>query len=150
VDKTKLTAVLDAIKSQANCACETYQGILNDTTIQIPADRLREVMDALVDQFDYFHLSAITAQQREGQTDQIELIYHFWMGTGISLLMTLPAESPQLSSIISFLPGADFYEREVAEMFGVTFTGRKETPPLLLPDNWDQGPPFIRKEADHE
>jgi NADH:ubiquinone oxidoreductase subunit C len=31
-------------------------------------------------------------------------------------------------------------------MFGIRFSGREDTPPLLLPDDWDGGPPFIRKE----
>lgn len=147
MERIDIQSVLAKIQTEIGCACEVYEGIGNDHTICIPPDKLRAVIDVLNDHFDCYHLSGITAQQRADQTDQIEVIYNFWKGVGISLLMKLPVKSPELQSIISFLPGADFYEREVAEMFGVAFTGRTETPPLLLPDDWDQGPPFIRNEV---
>jgi len=150
MDRIDIETILNKIQLQTGCVCETYAHIENDDTIRIPADQLQAVIGVLMGDFDYYHLSAITAQQREDQTDELEVMYHFWKDTGLSLIMTLPAKLPQLTSIISIIPGADFYEREVAEMFGVTFTGRAETPPLLLPDDWDQGPPFIRDEVNNE
>ncbi len=127
-----------------------YAEIGNDAAFEIPADRLTAIVQMLASVFNCRHLSAITAQQREGQADEIEVFYHFWQGTGFSFLMRLPADGPQLPSIISTLPGADFYEREAAEMFGINFTGRDKTPPLLLPDDWAQGPPLRLKEAQDE
>ena len=141
---------LNEIELRVGCACETYDGIGNDETICIPKGKLLEVLDVLMTTFDCKHLTAITAQQREEKLDEIEVLYHFWKDSGLSLLMTLPAENPELPSIVKIIPGADFYERETAEMFGVSFTGREATPPLLLPEEWDQGPPFIRKEHDNE
>lgn len=144
-----LQAVLDKIKAETGCACEVFLGITNDETIRIPAEKLIAVINLLREHFDIYHLSAITAQQREDQPDEIELIYHLWYGKGLSLLLRLPADVPEVPSIFSLVPGADFYEREAAEMYGVVFTGRSETPRLLLPDEWDQGPPFLRvKERD--
>lgn len=119
-----------------------YNEITGDLTIQIPAERLLELVEMLMDELDVVHLSAITAQQRGGNGDEIELLYHFWQGAGFSLMTTVPVTDPQVASLISLIPGADFYEREVAEMFGVVFTGREETPPLLLSEKWNQGPPF--------
>jgi len=142
--------LLKEITQQAGCTCETYDRIGNDETICIPGENLPAVLDVLMNTFDCKHLTAITAQQREGQLDEIEVLYHFWKDGSLSLMMTLPAANPELPSIVQTIPGADFYEREAAEMFGVTFTGREETPPLLLPEEWDQGPPFIRKEQSHE
>lgn len=146
----KTEKLLEEIELQVGCTCETYDGIGNDVTICIPKDKLPAVLDVLMKTFDCKHLSAITAQQREGKLDEIEVLYHFWKDGSLSLMMTLPAAEAELPSIVQTIPGADFYEREAAEMFGVTFTGREETPPLLLPEEWDQGPPFIRKEQDNE
>lgn len=150
METINLETIIAQIEAQIGCTCEIYHGVGNDDTIRIPADQLHPVIGVLMDHFGIYHLSAITAQQREDQPGEIEVMYQFWKGTGISLLMTLPVKSPHLRSIISVIPGADFYEREVAEMFGVKFAGREETPPLLLPDDWDQGPPFIRNEVDDE
>jgi NADH:ubiquinone oxidoreductase subunit C len=125
---------------------DTYQGIQGDITIRIGSEQLRPIVKLLVEQLDCKHLSAITAQQRLEYPDTIDVMYHFWAGIGFSLMLVLPAQSPELPEIFSILPGADFYEREASEMFGIKFIGREDMPPLLLPDGWDQGPPFISKE----
>lgn len=128
---------------------EEGQSIGEDLVIEIPAGYLAAVTETLVDDFDCSHLSAITAQQWADQPDWIDVLYHFWHGRGFSLRMRLPACAPEVPSICEVLPGADFYEREAAEMFGICFTGRHQTPPLLLPDDWAEGPPFIRKDVQH-
>jgi len=134
------------IEANAGIQSVVYDGIRGDHTILIKPDQLMPVIDVIFEIFEYCHLSAITVQQRNDQPDEIEVFYNFWSGSGFSLMLKLPVESVKLPSIISTIPGADFYEREAAEMFGVEFSGRDETPPLLLPDDWDQGPPFIAKE----
>jgi len=139
----KLENLCAVIETKVGCHCEAYDGVKGDHTILITPDQLKPVIDVLYETFDYCHLSAITVQQRKNQQDEIEVFYNFWSGSGFSLMLRLPVKSTKLPSIISTIPGADFYEREAAEMFGIEFTGRSETPPLLLPDEWDQGPPFI-------
>lgn len=144
-----LEAVLERVKAETGGACEIFSGIANDETIHIPVEQLHAVIDVLREHFGIYHLSAITAQQRESLPGEIELIYHFWHGKGLSLLLRLPTDAPEVPSILSLILGSDFYEREVAEMYGVVFTGRSETPRLLLPDEWDQGPPLLStKERD--
>jgi NADH-quinone oxidoreductase subunit C len=168
VKELKLETLIEIITAETGCECEAYPDITHDETILIPADQLQAVIAVLREHFGIFHLSTITAQERESQSDEpeptrtIELIYHFWHGKGVSLLVRLPftlgsaqdparmADAPKIDSICALIPGADFYEREVAEMYGVIFTGRAETPKLLLPEEWDQGPPFIRKEETDE
>ena len=145
-----LDALLAAIEGETGCQCEVYPGITNDETIIIPVEQLHAVIGVLREHFDCYHLSGITAQQRESQPGEIELIYHFWQGKGISLLVRLPLALPEVTSIISLISGADFYEREAAEMYGVNFTGRTKPPKLLLPEQWDQGPPFLRAEETDE
>lgn len=149
-NEISLSDVLDRINAETGCACEVYEGITNEEVICIPADQLQTAVSVLWEGFDCNYLSTITAQQRKSHPGEIELIYHFWHGKGISLLMRLPLDAPEVASIISLLPGADFYEREVAEMYGVVFTGRAKTPKLLLPVMWDKGPPFLSREDDDE
>ncbi|RKZ31335.1 hypothetical protein DRQ36_02335 [bacterium] len=74
--------------------------------------------------------------------DAVELIYHFMLDAEQVLcnLKTLVAK-PELKvgSVGAFLPGADWIEREMAEMFGVTFEGHPDPRHLLLPDGWPEG-----------
>lgn len=153
-----LEQMIETIKAETGCDCEVYPDIIHDETIRLPADQLQAVISLLRDHYGIYHLSTITGQVRKSEAEgsSIELIYHFFYldapgeGRGISLMVRLPFDEPKIDSIVSSLPGADFYEREVAEMYGVTFTGRDETPRLLLPDEWEHGPPFISSEVSDE
>ena len=44
----------------------------------------------------------------------------------------LEGEHPSIASLGAMFPGADWHERETAEMFGVEFAGRESTENLLL------------------
>lgn len=82
------------------------------------------------------HLSAITCID---QGEVFELLYHFDLGgelltVSVRVLRALPS----LPSIADIYPAADFYEREIAEMFGVRFEGAPRTGHLLLPDDWPE------------
>ncbi len=98
---------------------------------------------AIIADPDWHHLSAISGE--EGPQGK-RLLYHFWLGMGVTLRVTLPAGLPRVPSIAAALPGADWYEREAHEMLGIIFTGRERTETLLLPDDW-QGPPPLSNEA---
>jgi len=122
--------------------------IERETCFVVSADKVREVIAMLVHQFQIYHLTTITAQQREQKW--IEIGYHFWRNGGLTITTILESSSPQILSIIDMIPGADFYEREVAEMYGVHFPNRQVTHPLLLPDDWDDVPPMLLSEEKDE
>jgi len=90
-----------------------------------------------------WHLSAITCQQLE---DDFILLYHFWKSDGLTLRVRLDEKNPQIDSICPLIPGAEYYERETREMFGVEFLGLPNPIPLLLPDDWQGGYPMRKKE----
>ncbi len=69
--------------------------------------------------------------------EQIGVVAYLWSperGEGLLLRTAVPATAPELASLTPLFAGADWHERETAEMFGVTFTGHPNPVPLLLPD----------------
>jgi NADH-quinone oxidoreductase subunit C len=50
------------------------------------------------------------------------------------------ADEPIVPSVVDLFGGADFQEREVYDMFGVTFEGHPDLRRILMPDDW-QGHP---------
>lgn len=117
---------------------------LDDVLLPLELGALREAADLLVSRCGVWHLSTITGlDDGEG----ILLLYHFWHRGGLTLSVRLPYEAPTAPTLTDLIPGAVFYEREVAEMLGVTFDGHEAIEPLLLPEDWDVGPP-LRREVD--
>lgn len=51
-------------------------------------------------------------------------------------------ENPVIDSIIDVWPGANWYEREVWELFGINVNGHPNLKRFLLPDDWNQGHPM--------
>jgi len=48
------------------------------------------------------------------------------------LSATVPTDAPRITSLLGVFPGADWHERETAEMFGIEFLDRDGVEPLLL------------------
>ena len=146
MNKFDADALVRVLLEETDHECVRRDSIRNEVVIEIPAEMLQEVVSVLLNQFDFTHLTAITVQVRKDHNDHFDVQYNFWKGTGLTLLIKLEKESAVLRSLTDIIPGADFYEREAAEMFGIQFTHRVETPPLLLPDDWDGDPPMLQRE----
>lgn len=66
---------------------------------------------------------------------------------GVLLRTAVPRAEATLASITPVFPGADWHERETAEMFGIAFAGHPDPRPLLLPDPATSTDPYpLRKE----
>jgi NADH-quinone oxidoreductase subunit C len=56
-------------------------------------------------------------------------------------------ENPEIDSVIDIWPAANWYEREVWELYGINVKNHPNLTRFLLPDDWDQGYP-MRKDWD--
>ncbi len=69
----------------------------------------------------------------------MEILYHFSFDR-LSRLVTLralvPMPEPQIDSITPVIDGAEYIEREIRDLFGVTFIGHPNPVRFLLADDW--------------
>ncbi len=79
-----------------------------------------------------------------------EIVYHLdrWTEPGrLTLRVVTPHDKPELPSVASVYPGADWHERETFDMYGIVFTGHPDLKPLLLPEDMDIHP-LLKEPAD--
>lgn len=50
----------------------------------------------------------------------------------------------KIDTISTVIPSANWFEREIWELFGVEIVGHPNLTQFLLPDDWDEGPPMLR------
>jgi NADH-quinone oxidoreductase subunit C len=115
---------------------------IDDLLLTIPASTLLKVVHMLINDFGIAHLSTITGIDNGSE---IEVLYHFWRQTGLTIRLILQYDDLQIDTLTELIPGALFYEREIAEMFGISIVGLDEAP-LILPDSWCETPPLLRGE----
>ena len=87
----------------------------------------------------------LTAVDRLRREDRFELQYLFYSldaRTWLRLKARTDGEAPSLTPLI---PGASWYEREVFDLFGITFVDHPDLRRIMLPDDW-VGHPLRRSE----
>ena len=62
----------------------------------------------------------------------------------VRVLCAIPADDTAIPSLVPIYPGANFFEREVYDMFGITFEGHPDMTRILMPDDWEGHP--LRKD----
>jgi len=62
----------------------------------------------------------------------------------LRILVAVPGDDPRLPSLTGVFAGANFYEREAYDLFGIRFDGHPDLTRLLLPDDWEGHP--LRKD----
>lgn len=90
-----------------------------------------------------YDLTAIDEQariHRDGQPNsRFTIVYtllSFERNTFIRLKVPLTAEKPSVTSVTKVWPSANWYEREVYDMFGVHFDGHPFLKRILMPQTW--------------
>ncbi|MBF0244349.1 MAG: NADH-quinone oxidoreductase subunit C [Planctomycetes bacterium] len=71
--------------------------------------------------------------------DRIEVVYHLLSYTfkhELVLKVSLDRERPELHSVESVWPTANWHERECYDLLGVNFSGHSDLRRILLPEDW--------------
>jgi NADH-quinone oxidoreductase subunit C len=62
----------------------------------------------------------------------------------VRVRVQVPSEAPAVPSLFQLYPGTEAYEREVFDMFGITFDGHPDLTRILMPEEWEGHP--LRKD----
>lgn len=81
------------------------------------------------------------------QPERFEVVTNLLDPTGrrrLRVRVQVPEADPSVASISVMHPGAESHEREVFDLFGITFDGHPDPSRILMPEDWEGHP--LRKD----
>jgi NADH-quinone oxidoreductase subunit C len=134
---------------------ETHGAVLGDVvhhagqvSVHLPADRLFDMATWLRDdeacRLDF--LMDLCGADYPDRDKRFEVNYHLYSTVHHHFLrLKVPAgEGEPVPSVTSVWSGANWFERETYDLFGIPFEGHPDLRRILLPENWRGHP--LRKE----
>src|SRR4029450_9919937 len=148
MDDGKLHALGQTIVSALGGAASAHAVAFNQLTVTVDAGKIVEVMKHLRDDpaMRFINITDVTAVDYPGREKRFDVVYHLLSPT-LNQGIRLRAEAggtPQVPSIIEVFPGADWFEREAYDLYGVIFTGHPDMRRLLTDYGFDGHP--LRKD----
>jgi NADH-quinone oxidoreductase subunit C len=118
----------------------------NELTVEVARESIIQVCEALRAD-GYTFLEDVTAVDWYPSEPRFQIVYHFLSFSQkrrIRLLVRLNGEDASLDSITPDWPAANFYEREIFDLFGVHFGGHPNLRRIMMPEDWKGHP--LRKD----
>ena len=121
----------------------------NELAIVLERESLREACALLRDdpQTKFEFLSDITCVDWYPSEPRFEVVYNFLSISRkerVRIKVQLDGSDPNVESLTSLWPGANYFEREVFDLFGVRFNSHPNLRRILMPDDWEGHP--LRKD----
>jgi NADH-quinone oxidoreductase subunit C len=117
-------------------------------TVTVHAEKIVDVVKYLRDEpsLRFINITDITAVDYPGREKRFDVVYHLLSPT-LNTRIRLRAEADettQVPSIIEVFPGADWFERETYDLYGVIFIGHPDMRRLLTDYGFEGHP--LRKD----
>lgn len=125
-------------------------------TLWVRKEKARDILRHLKSAIDrpykmLYDLTAIDERMRRHRQDQppsdFTIVYHllsYDRNDDIRIKVALMGIAPSLPTITHLWPSANWYEREVWDLFGITFDGHPHLSRILMPPTWKGHP--LRKD----
>lgn len=118
-----------------------------EITFSVPAERLHDIARFCRDELGFDMLLDVTSVDHFGEEARFEMVYQLYsLSDHISLRLKcrLPELAPKIATVSDLWSTANWHEREVYDMMGITFEGHPDLRRILM---WDGYPYFpLRKD----
>ena len=147
---SKLAELGETIKASLPDVVTGYTIAFEQLTVAVDVSKIVDVVKFLRDDpgCRFVNFIDVTAVDYPGREKRFDVVYHLLSPT-LNERIRLRAqadESTQVPSIIEVFPGADWFERECYDLYGVIFTGHPDMRRLLTDYGFDGHP--LRKVYD--
>jgi NADH-quinone oxidoreductase subunit C len=140
-----------ALRAQFASAVERQLVTSGQTVVYVSRDRSHEILEWLRNTpgQEYNYLTDVTAVDYRDPERPLEVVYQLrslGRKADLRLKVALDKRGPlEVRSVYDLWRGADWLEREVYDMFGVTFTGHPDLRRILMWETYAEGHP-LRKD----
>src|SRR4051812_44627327 len=139
-----VAAAVDAFDADAVKGGQHERGEL---TLEIAPAKIASICGFLKYDQQFARLSTVTAVDRWPAEPRFEVVYHLHSverNDRVRLKCRIPGESPAIESVTEVWRGANWYEREVFDLFGIRFINHPNLRRIMMPEDWEGYP--LRKD----
>jgi NADH-quinone oxidoreductase subunit C len=147
LDQLRDQAALSALLAWNQSAVQGAKFDRNELSIYISREHIRDAMTQLTSQGLINFLSDLTCADFYPREPRFELAYHLLSiprKERVRLKVKLSGEDPVIESIVPVWPSANFFEREIFDLFGIRFLGHPHLRRIMMPEDWEGHP--LRKD----
>ena len=123
------------------------QEALGETTLIADAGHIVDLCAYLKHDEKFVRLTSVTAVDWYPAGPRFEVVYHLHSierNRRVRLKCRVDGANPEIDSVYSVWRAADWYEREVFDMFGIRFRDHPNLTRILMPVDWEGYP--LRKD----
>ena len=139
---------LVALLAWNSAAVEGTKFDRNELTIWIERTAIRDACRTLMGlETKYDALMDVTCVDWYPNDPRFEVVYHLFSTTTkkrVRLKVKLAGFDTSVDSLVPLWAGANFFEREVFDLFGIRFDGHPNLKRIMMPEGWNGHP--LRKD----
>jgi NADH-quinone oxidoreductase subunit C len=147
LEQLKDRPIVAALLAWSQIAVERAKFDRGELSLYIARESIRGACDQLKTQGLTDFLSDVTCVDYYPREPRFEVAYHLLSikrKERVRLKACLPGDDAVVESITAVWPSANFFEREVFDLFGVRFLGHPYLRRIMMPEDWEGHP--LRKD----
>jgi len=147
IEQLKDRPALAALLAWNSAAIQAAKFDRSELTIYVARESIREACRELKSSAQFNFLSDLTCADYYPREPRFELAYHLLSiprKDRVRLKVKLSGEAPVVESITPVWPSANFFERELFDLFGLRFLGHPYLRRIMMPEDWEGHP--LRKD----
>jgi NADH-quinone oxidoreductase subunit C len=112
-------------------------------TFIVPAAELEDVLRYLRDEQRFTMLVDVTAIDWYPKEPRFQTVYNLLALENFKVIrvkVNISGQNPRVTTVTNLFPAANWYEREVFDLFGIDFEGHPDMRRIEMPEDWDGHP----------